>query len=52
MATRRRNGFMELAEKLEAGFLAPFIVGAAQSAQGVVKELQELGPSWSGTYTK
>lgn len=47
---RRRNGFMELAEKLEAGFLAPFILGVAQSAQGVVKELQELGPSWSGEF--
>jgi hypothetical protein len=47
---RRRNGFMELAEKLEAGFLAPFIVGVAQSAQGVVKDLQELGPSWSGEF--
>ena len=47
---RRRNGFLELVEKLEAGFLAPFIVGVAQSAQGVVKELQELGPSWSGEF--
>ena len=47
---RRRNGFMELAEKLEAGFLAPFIVGVAQSAQGVVKELQEKGPTWSGQF--
>jgi len=47
---RRRNGFIELAEKLEAGFLAPFIVGVAQSAQGVVKDLQKLGPSWSGEF--
>ena len=45
---RRRNDFMKLAEKIEAGFLAPFILGVAKSAQGVVKELQELGPSWSG----
>jgi hypothetical protein len=50
MARRRRNGFMELAEKLEAGFLAPFILGVAQSAQGVVKDLQERGPSWSGEF--
>ena len=47
---RRRNGFIELIENLEAGFLAPFIVGVAQSAQGVVKDLQELGPSWSGEF--
>lgn len=47
---RRRNGFMELAEKLEAGFLAPFIVGVAQSAQGVVKDLQQKGPAWSGKF--
>ena len=47
---RRRNGFMELAQKLEAGFLAPFIVGVAQSAQGVVRELQERGPAWSGEF--
>ena len=48
---RRRNGFMELAEKLEAGFLAPFILWVARSAQGVVKDLQELGPSWSGEFS-
>ncbi len=47
---RRRNGFMELAQKLEAGFLAPFIVGVAQSAQGVVRDLQERGPTWSGQF--
>lgn len=47
---RRRNDFMRLAEKIEAGFLAPFILGVAQSAQGVVKDLQELGPSWSGEF--
>jgi len=48
---RRRNGFMQLAEKLESGFLAPFILGVAQSAQAVVKDLQELGPAWSGTFS-
>ena len=47
---RRRNGFIELAEKLEAGFLAPFILGVAQSTQGVVKDLQKAGPAWSGTF--
>jgi len=47
---RRRNGFIQLAEKLEAGFLAPFIVGVAQSAQGVVRELQDKGPAWSGEF--
>jgi len=47
---RRRNGFIQLAEKLEAGFLAPFILGVAQSAQGVVKDLQEKGPAWSGEF--
>ena len=47
---RRRNGFLDLAQKLEAGFLAPFIVGVAQSAQGIVKDLQERGPSWSGEF--
>jgi hypothetical protein len=47
---RRRNDFLRLAEKIEAGFFAPFILGAAQSAQGVVKDLQKLGPTWSGTF--
>ena len=47
---RRRNGFMEVALKLEAGFMAPFIVGVAQSAQGVVRELQDKGPAWSGEF--
>jgi hypothetical protein len=47
---RARNGFIQLAEKLEAGFLAPFILGVARSAQGVVKDLQELGPTWSGEF--
>ena len=49
MATRR-NDFMKLAQKIEAGFLAPFIVGVAQSTQGIVRELQELGPTWSGEF--
>jgi len=48
---RRRNDFMKLAEKLEAAVLAPFILGAARSAQGVVKDLQELGPAWSGEFS-
>jgi len=48
---RRRNDFMKLAQKIEAGFLAPFIVGVAQSAQAVVKDLQELGPAWSGQFS-
>lgn len=48
---RRRNDFMKLAEKIEAGFLAPLILGAARSAQGVVKDLQELGPAWSGEFS-
>ena len=48
---RRRNGFIQLAEKLESVFLAPFILGVAQSAQAVVKDLQELGPAWSGTFS-
>jgi len=47
---RRRNDFMKLLENIEAGFLSPFILGVAQSAQGVVKELQERGPSWSGKF--
>lgn len=47
---KRRNGFIQLAEKLEAGVLAPFIVGVAQSAQGVVRELQDKGPAWSGEF--
>jgi len=47
---RRRNGFIKLAEKLEAGFLAPFILGVARSAQGIVRELQERGPAWSGEF--
>jgi hypothetical protein len=48
---RRRNGFIQLAEQLEAGFLAPFIVGVARSAQGVVKDLQTRGPAWSGEFS-
>jgi hypothetical protein len=48
---KRRNGFIQVAEQLEAGFLAPFIVGVARSAQGVVKELQEKGPAWSGEFS-
>lgn len=47
---RRRNEWYKLAEKIEAGALAPFILGAAQSAQAVVKDLQKLGPSWSGQF--
>jgi hypothetical protein len=42
---------MKLAKNLEAGFLAPFILGVARSAQGVVQDLQELGPSWSGQFS-
>lgn len=48
---KARNDFMKLARNLEAGFLAPFILGVARSAQGVVKDLQELGPSWSGEFS-
>jgi hypothetical protein len=48
---KRRNGFMQLAEKLEAGFLAPFILGVAQSAQAVVRDLQAQGPAWSGKFS-
>ena len=47
---KRRNGFMELALKLEAAAFAPFIVGLAQSAQEIVKELQARGPAWSGEF--
>lgn len=47
---RRKNGVMDLAEKIEAAVFAPFILGVAQTAQGVVRELQELGPSWSGEF--
>lgn len=47
---RLRNDLMRLAERVEAGVLAPFILGVARSAQGVVKDLQELGPSWSGKF--
>jgi hypothetical protein len=48
---RRRNEFFKLAEQLEAGFLAPFILGVARSAQAVVTELQEAGPAWSGKFS-
>jgi hypothetical protein len=48
---KARNNFMQLAKKLESGFLAPFILGVARSAQGVVKELQDAGPSWSGEFS-
>lgn len=47
----RRNDFMKLAKKIEAGFLAPLIVGVARSAQAVVKDLQEKGPAWSGEFS-
>lgn len=49
MATRRGKVIREL-EKLEAALFAPFILGLARSAQGIVKELQEAGPSWSGKF--
>ena len=48
---KARNNFMQLAKNLESAFLAPFILGVAQSAQGVVKELQDAGPSWSGEFS-
>ena len=48
---RRRNGFLQLAEQLEAGFLAPFIAGVARSAEAVVKDLQDAGPAWSGKFS-
>ena len=48
---KRRNDFMKLALQIEAGFLAPFVLGVARSAQGVVKELQEQGPAWSGRFS-
>ena len=48
---KRRSEFYKLAEKLEAGFLAPFILGVARSAQAVVAELQEAGPAWSGKFS-
>jgi hypothetical protein len=48
---KARNNFMQLAKNLESAFLAPFILGVARSAQGVVKELQDAGPSWSGEFS-
>ena len=45
------NELYKLAEKIEAGALSPFILGVAQSAQGVVKDLQEIGPAWSGEFS-
>jgi hypothetical protein len=47
---KARNDFMKVARQLEAGFLAPFILGVARSAQAVVKDLQDAGPSWSGEF--
>jgi len=47
---RRRNEVFKLPEKIEAALLSPFILGVARSVQGVVKELQEKGPSWSGEF--
>ena len=46
-----RNDLLKLAEKVEAVVLAPFILGAARSAQAVVKDLQERGPAWSGKFS-
>jgi len=46
-----RKDLKTLAEKLEAAVLAPFILGAARSAQAVVKDLQERGPAWSGEFS-
>ena len=48
---KARNNLMQLTKNLESGFLAPFILGVARSAQGVVKELQDAGPSWSGEFS-
>lgn len=48
---RRRNDFMRLAKNIEAGFLAPFIIGVARSAENVVLQLQEKGPAWSGKFS-
>jgi hypothetical protein len=48
---RRRNDFMRLAKNIEAGFLAPFIIGVARSAENVVLQLQEKGPAWSGQFS-
>ena len=47
---KARNDFMKVARQLEAGFLAPFILGVDRSAQAVVKDLQDAGPSWSGEF--
>ena len=48
---RRRNDFMRLAKNIEAGFLTPFIIGVARSAENVVLQLQEKGPAWSGQFS-
>jgi len=48
---RRRNDFMRLAKNIEAGFLAPFIIGVARSAENIVLQLQEQGPAWSGQFS-
>jgi hypothetical protein len=45
-----RNDLKDLPKKIEAALFAPFILGLARSAQGIVKELQEAGPSWSGKF--
>jgi len=46
-----RNDLMKLPEKIEAVVLAPLILGVARSAQGIVKDMQEIGPAWSGKFS-
>jgi hypothetical protein len=48
---RWRNDLKKLPERIEAVVLSPLILAAARSAQGVVKDLQELGPAWSGEFS-
>ena len=46
----RRNGLQELADNLEGAVFFAFKKGLQRSAENIVKELQEKGPTWSGRF--
>lgn len=47
---KKKNGFLEVAEKLEGAVFYAFKKGLQDSATAVVKDLQKAGPTWSGEF--
>lgn len=47
---KKRNGFAELADTLEGAVFFAFKKGLQASANAVVRDLQKVGPTWTGEF--